>query len=141
MSTLVIPRETPEGYLVLCPVCCEEVLLDIDHWHTDCGNPIITKRLRENSQLKWEERNYPAVSWTVSKNDNLYARAFGYVLLVIADKRNPGKYSCGAFSDGEESGKPILRWKGGFSTEKSAQNDIEKRMNQHKGFKEAKNEN
>ena len=131
--------DTDEGYVVQCPACHEAVIFDLEHWHTDCGNPDINFRIKENARMAFEQRAYPDVYWQTSKKGNWYAKTEDYVLIVSADKRKPGQWSCGAFESGVDSGKPVLQWQGGFKSDVMAQENIVKRMKQHRAFRDGRN--
>ena len=134
------PIETTDGLLVLCPACNEEVILSLQTWHTDCGNPEINERIREETEarrLEWEEQAYPEqeFAWGLSKKGNYWTKAYGLVLIVSQNKRG---WSNGAFWDGDDSGKMALQWKNNKSSG-GATNELEKRVKRLRSTYRAQN--
>ena len=128
MTTEIIP----EMAVVVCPVCEDYVYLHIDYWHTDCAGPereaAMWERLEEireqNRQLLWEKRDQE-VSWSDSRNGGYHTYCNGIVLVVKQMK--DGRWSCGGYQDGSDTGEAVIPWKRGFRTSEKAKENAVRR--------------
>ena len=114
--------------MVQCPVCHEEVELNLASWHDRCGGPEyddFVDELRQRSALKTQK-------WTQSKKGNSWFTNIEDVVVIVTQGKR-GQWSCGGVykHNEDKSDKPLVHWKSGFRTKEDAQEDILQRVNEY----------